>query len=72
MSEAFRNVEVMNMCVQVFRVINEFVFFVGRSSTKIGSRGSDAGQLNWPRGVAVTPDSRVLVSDSSNHRVSVP
>ncbi|GAU99879.1 hypothetical protein RvY_10817 [Ramazzottius varieornatus] len=40
----------------------------GRTSTKIGSRGSEAGQLNWPRGVAAGSDNRVLVADSSNHR----
>ncbi|OQV13536.1 RING finger protein nhl-1 [Hypsibius exemplaris] len=43
----------------------------GRSSTKLGGRGSEDGQLNWPRGVAVTPNNRVLVADSSNHRVSI-
>ena len=44
---------------------------LGRTSTKIGSRGSEAGQLNWPRGVAAGSDNRVLVADSANHRVII-
>ncbi|XP_055355465.1 LOW QUALITY PROTEIN: RING finger protein nhl-1-like [Paramacrobiotus metropolitanus] len=43
----------------------------GRNPTKVGARGTEPGQLNWPRGVAVTPESRIAVADSSNHRVSI-
>ncbi|CAK8692606.1 uncharacterized protein LOC143463458 [Clavelina lepadiformis] len=36
-----------------------------------GSKGSDVGCLNWPRGVAVTPNDNIVVADSSNHRVHI-
>ncbi|XP_066977203.1 RING finger protein nhl-1 [Macrobrachium rosenbergii] len=38
---------------------------------KIGSRGSEAGNFTWPRGIAVGPDNSIVVADSSNHRVQV-
>ncbi|KAG9508965.1 RING finger protein nhl-1, partial [Fragariocoptes setiger] len=41
-----------------------------RMTLKLGSRGSEPGNFTWPRGVAVTPtDNRIVVADSSNHRV---
>ncbi|GAB6032262.1 hypothetical protein CHUAL_010903 [Chamberlinius hualienensis] len=42
-----------------------------RAVMKIGSRGSEPGAFTWPRGIAVGPDSSIVVADSSNHRVQV-
>lgn len=36
-----------------------------------GSRGSNEGQFNFPVGVAVDSEMRVIVCDSNNHRVQV-
>lgn len=39
----------------------------------IGRRGQGPGELSWPRGVAVSGEKkpRLLVADSSNHRMQV-
>lgn len=39
----------------------------------VGRRGQAAGELSWPRGVAVSGEKkpRLLVADSSNHRMQV-
>jgi YYY domain-containing protein len=41
------------------------------SFTLAGKRKAEAGDLYGPRGVAVTPDERVWVCDTGNHRVIV-
>ena len=50
----------------------------GKMLFKLGSRGADAGNFTWPRGVAVGQAglaplgrSEIIVADSSNHRVQV-
>lgn len=35
----------------------------------VGTVGSEAGQFNSPRGVAVAPDNSFYVADASNHRI---
>ena len=35
----------------------------------IGSQGSDPGQFNAPRGIALAPDGSIYVADSRNHRI---
>jgi len=37
----------------------------------IGAAGSDAGQLNHPKGIALDSDGNVYVADANNHRVEV-
>lgn len=41
------------------------------SFTLAGKRKAEAGELYGPRGVAVTPDERVWVCDTGNHRIVV-
>ncbi len=36
-----------------------------------GDNGTEAGQFNFPRGIAVGPDGNIYVVDSDNHRVQV-
>jgi len=36
-----------------------------------GENGTEAGQFNFPRGIAVGPDGNIYVVDSDNHRVQV-
>ena len=42
----------------------------GKVLKTVGARGSDDGEFNYPRGVAVIGD-RVFVCDSDNHRLQV-
>lgn len=42
-----------------------------RQLYQLGGRGSEPGSFTWPRGIAVGPDSSIVVADSSNHRVQV-
>lgn len=42
-----------------------------RQLYQLGGRGSEPGCFTWPRGIAVGPDSSIVVADSSNHRVQV-
>lgn len=42
-----------------------------RQLYQLGGRGSEPGCFTWPRGIAVGPDSSIIVADSSNHRVQV-
>ncbi len=37
----------------------------------VGSFGTEPGQLNRPRNVAVAPDGRIYVADTGNHRIQV-
>jgi predicted membrane-bound mannosyltransferase/DNA-binding beta-propeller fold protein YncE len=37
----------------------------------IGSQGTEEGQLNQPRNLAIGPDGRLYVADSGNHRIQV-
>ena len=37
----------------------------------IGSQGSGPGQINYPTGVAISPDGELYVSDRNNYRVQV-
>jgi DNA-binding beta-propeller fold protein YncE len=43
----------------------------GKFRFKFGSRGSGAGQLLFPLGIATTPDGKVYVADSGNRRFQV-
>ncbi len=36
-----------------------------------GSRGSGAGQFNYPWGIAAAGDGTVYVADTSNHRIQL-
>lgn len=36
-----------------------------------GSFGSDSGQFNLPRGVAVTKEGQVMIADTGNGRIQV-
>jgi uncharacterized protein (TIGR03663 family) len=37
----------------------------------VGSQGQNEGQFSQPRGIAVSPDGNIYVTDSGNHRVQV-
>ena len=57
-------------------IINEvflcFVFYVQcglLDARAFGSRGTQLGRLNGPRGVAVTSKGDVWMADSGNHRL---
>ena len=43
----------------------------GQLVRTIGSAGSGPGQFSYPRGVAISPDRELYVSDQSNCRVQV-
>ncbi len=43
----------------------------GQFKFQFGDRGSDAGQLFRPLGIATAPDGKVYVADSGNHRFQV-
>ena len=46
----------------------------GVPMAEIGRRGQGAGELSWPRGVAVSGEKKkpkLVVADSSNHRMQV-
>ena len=43
----------------------------GKRRRRWGGPGSAPGQLLAPRGIAVAPDGRVVVSDSGNHRMQI-
>lgn len=51
--------------------IRVFDIATGRHEFDIGKRGSDPGQFNLPRDIAVGPDGRVYVVDGANFRVQV-
>lgn len=43
----------------------------GEFLSRFGSKGSDDGQLNSPRGICINPEGKIFVAEVSNHRVSV-
>nr|XP_039272513.1 RING finger protein nhl-1-like [Styela clava] len=43
----------------------------GQVKKCFGMKGSDIGCMNWPRGIAATPDGNIVVADSSNHRIQI-
>ncbi len=62
------------VCVLCFLVSFDFVVqaIKGEFVLAVGSRGSDLGQFTEPLGLTLSPDeTRLLVCDSSNHRVVV-
>ena len=54
-----------NHRLQVIRLID------GACLRTIGSKGSGAGQFNYPRGVAFDSAGHIIVADTYNHRVQV-
>ena len=50
--------------IQVFELSGKFV-------GKFGTKGSNLGELQSPRSVAVLSIGRIVVSDSVNHRIQV-
>ena len=51
-------------CISIFSLDGNYV-------GKIGTRGSDRGQLMYPSGVAVSLDGFIMVTEIGNHRLSV-
>ncbi|XP_078344819.1 E3 ubiquitin-protein ligase TRIM45-like [Oculina patagonica] len=49
-------------CVYVFDDEGNFL-------RKIGNRGSDSGQFNFPAGVSYLNDNEILIADQGNHRI---
>ena len=47
------------------------VYREGKHIRSLGSKGSDKGQFQYPRGVAVTSDNHILIADECNHRIQM-
>ena len=59
-------VECKNNCISVLAVSGE-----RRPQFRIGTKGSDPGQLQCPRGLAITAEGNYLVCDSGNNRIQL-
>ena len=60
-----------NKCVIIYLT---YVFVLCRPNKllfKIGIRGRADGDFNYPRGLASTVDSNILVADTKNHRIQI-
>ena len=43
----------------------------GKKIRLFGSKGSSAGQFQYPRGVAITSDNHILIADTTNNRIQM-
>lgn len=56
-----------NHCIKLFDPAN-----AGRPIARYCQRGSDDGELHWPKGVAIDPTSdEIVIADTNNRRVTV-
>uniref|UniRef100_A0A1X7T234 B box-type domain-containing protein n=1 Tax=Amphimedon queenslandica TaxID=400682 RepID=A0A1X7T234_AMPQE len=66
-------VAVSNNCVLVTENLGQCITILDREGKKVkslgGVKGSGNVNFSFPRGLAITPDKFILVSDSDNHRV---
>ena len=42
-----------------------------QSINKFGSLGSEDGKFEYPRGIGILPDGKIVVADSGNHRIQI-
>ena len=57
-----------NHRIQVFELDGKFV---GKFVGKFGTAGSNLGEFNGPKSVAVLSNSRIVVCEWDNHRIQI-